>query len=241
MKKIKVSVIIPTYNEAEGIVFFIETLKKIFKDLEDEYTYELVIVDDDSPDGTSQLVRSKYKKDKRIRLFVRNNIRELATAILYGIKKARGEIIIGIDADGNHQPERIPVVLKELKKHDLVTASRFVKGGGVESITDFIRFCASFCLNFYLKIIGFPTWDSASGFYGIRLKKLEALDLEKIYYGYGEYHLRLVYFAKLKNYSIKEVPYIYKKRIAGKSKSRLFKMFFDYLKEGTRLALFTSK
>lgn len=236
----KVSVVIPTYNEAEGILVFIKKLKKIFKSLE-EYSYEFIIIDDDSPDGTADLVKNKYKKDKRIKLYVRKNIRELATAILYGIKKATGEIILGIDADGNHQPERIPALLKELKNYDLVTASRFIKGGGVEAATDIIRFCASFCLNFYLKVVGFPTWDSASGFYGISLKKLKTLNLEKIYYGYGEYHLRLVYFAKLKNYSIKEVPYVYKKRIAGKSKSRLFKMFFDYLIEGTRLAFTLSK
>lgn len=231
----KVSVIIPTYNEAPGILIFLKRLERVFKKIDQDYQREILIIDDDSPDSTGKIVKKKRCSDKGVRVFIRKGVRGLGTAIGLGIEKARGEIIIGIDADGNHPAEAIPFLLENLKNYDLVVASRFIKGGGVEKKTDIIRHLVSFGVNFIFRILGSPVWDSTSGCYAIRKKDLLTLNPAKIYYGYGDYHLRLVYFAKQKNYRIGEVPYIYKRRIAGESKSRLAKMFFDYLAEAVRL------
>jgi len=234
----KLSIVIPTYNETEGILIFLKKLKQVLVKLDKEYKPEIIIVDDNSPDLTPKKIKGKYKNDKSVRIVVRKKVKGLGTAIGYGVKKAKGGIICGLDADGNHDVKKIPLMLRTLKTSDLVVASRFIKGGGAEGFFDKFRHLGSFVLNFILKFfLGSPVWDSTSGFYAINTNKLRALGLDKIYYGYGDYHLRLVYFAKNKNYLIKEIPYIYKKRIAGQSKSRLFKMFFDYFIEGIRLCL----
>ncbi|MDP2946555.1 MAG: glycosyltransferase [Nanoarchaeota archaeon] len=232
--KVLVSIILPTYNESKSIIVVIKKIKQIFKKLT-SYKLEIIIVDDNSGDKTGYLVQKEYKYDNLVKVFIRKAERGLGTAIGYGINKAQGSIIIGMDADGNHPVSILPIFLKELKTNDLVIASRFVRGGGVEEITDRIRHLGSFMFNLILKILGFPVWDNTSGFYGISKKKLISLKPKNIYFGYGDYHLRLVYFAKLKNFKIKEIPCVYGKRIAGESKSELFKMFFDYLKEGLRL------
>ena len=132
-----------------------------------------------------------------------------------------------MDADFNHPPELLPKLIKETEKFDFVVASRFIKGGGME---DKIRYFFTFIFNFFLKnFLGFPTMDNMSGFYAIKKEKLNLLPLKKIYYGYGEYHIRLVWYAKNMYFKIKEVPVFYPKRKFGKSKSNLIKMFFRYL------------
>lgn len=230
----KVSIILPTYNESKGILALIKNLKQVFRPLKNNYDPEIIIVDDDSPDLTGKIVAETYKKDSSVKVFIRKKVRSLGTAIGYGIRKAKGEVIVGMDADGNHPPEKIPLMLERLKINDLVVGSRFVKDGGMENR---FRNLGSLVFNFGLKILGFPIWDNTSGFYAISRKKLVSLNLGKIYYGYGDYHLRLVYLAKKNNYSIKEIPVFYKKRLEGESKSRLLRMFFDYFLEALRLLL----
>lgn len=234
--KTKISLIVPTYNEAEIICSFLKKTLLVLKKIKKNYKSEIIIVDDNSPDKTAEVIKRDFKGFPQLKVFVRKNVRGLGTAIAYGIRKSQGKIIIGIDADGNHEIDKIPSLLKNLKKNDLVVASRFIKGGGKESAFDSIRHLGSFFLNFLLKVfLDFPIWDNTSGFYAIKKKKLEKLGLKRIYYGYGDYHLRLVYLAKIKKYKIKEIPYVYQKRLGGKSKSKLIKMFFSYLKEGIRL------
>jgi len=232
--KILVSIILPTYNETESIFILIKRIKNVFKKLNNRYIYEIIIIDDNSPDLTGYKLKERYKKDKRIKIFIRKKIRGLGTAIGYGVKKATGSIIIGMDADGNHPPEKIPPMLAKLKNYDLIVGSRFIKGGGGE---DWKRQYGSLVFNFLLRILGFPIWDNTSGFYAISRVKLGKLGLNKIYYGYGDYHLRLVYFAKLIGYKSCEVPVFYYKRLGGESKSKLAEMLIKYFKEALKLRL----
>ena len=226
-----VSVIIPTYNEKENIIRLIERLEEVLNTSD----FEIVIVDDNSPDGTYKEIIRKFGKRKKIKALLRKNERGLGSAILHGINNSNSGIIIGMDADFNHPPELIPHMLEEIEGNDLVVASRFIKGGGME---DKIRYFSTFIFNKFLKqILDFPTMDNMSGFYVIRKEELLKLPLEKVYKGYGEYHLRLVYLAKKSNLKIKEVPVFYKKRKYGNSKSNLPKMFFLYLKEAIKLRL----
>jgi dolichol-phosphate mannosyltransferase len=223
----KISVIVPTYNESAGILAFLRRLKKVLNRLKKNYSSEIIIVDDNSPDETTKIIKEKYRNDNSVKVLIRKGGRNLGRAIGLGIQKAKGEIIVGMDGDGNHPPEKIPFLIKEMKNYDLIQASRFIKGGGIEKTTDCFRHLASLSLNSFFKILGFPIWDSTCGFYAVRKKKLKILNLKKIYYGYGEYHLRLVYYAQKNQFLIKEIPFIYKKRIAGMSKSNLVKMFFS--------------
>lgn len=221
MRKIKFSVIIPTYNEKDNIALIIKKIIKI------QSGPEIIIVDDNSPDGTANEVKKNFKNNDQVRVFVRKKPRDLGSAIFFGIKKSRGEIIIGMDADFNHPPKKIPQLIASLKTADLVVASRFIKGGGME---DKFRYFFTYLFNFFLKnILGFPIMDNMSGFYVIKRNKLLKLPLDKIYRGYGEYHLRLVFYAKQFGLKIKEIPVFYPKRKFGKSKSNLFFLFFKYL------------
>ncbi len=231
MKAQAVSIVIPTFNERESISLLIKEIQRVL----DSYDYEVVVVDDNSPDGTYREMIKKFKNDKRIRPILRKNERGLGTAILHGIKKSKYSIIVGMDADSNHPPEIIPQVLRELSNSDLVVASRFIRGGGMEEKK---RLFLTLIFNRFLKhILGFPTMDNMSGFYAIKREKLLKLPLEEIYRGYGDYHLRLVHYSKKNKLKILEVPVFYKKRKYGKSKSNLPKMFFVYLAEALRLRL----
>ncbi len=232
---LRLSIILPTFNEKNNVCLLIAGIKNVLSNFE----YEVIMVDDNSPDGTYKKIAEEFEKDGYVRAILRKNERGLGTAILHGINNSRYPIIVGMDADFNHPPELIPQLLKEIENNDLIVASRFVKGGGMEEKR---RYYPTLIFNNFLKhILGFPTMDNMSGFYAVKREKLLQLPLEKIYKGYGEYHLRLVYSAKKKGFRIKEVPVVYKKRKYGKSKSNLPKMFFLYLSEALKLKLFYAK
>ncbi len=230
----KVSIVIPTYNERENILLLLETLQEQDRKNKD-YTYEVVVVDDDSPDDTAEEVAKKFKPPF-LKLIVRKNERGLGTAIGKGMADASGEVVVGMDADFNHDPEILLDLVKKLDRCDLVVASRFIKGGGMDNK---FRYFATKSFNLALRtIFAFPTTDNASGYYAIRKKDLEKLNLKKIYYGYGDYHLRLVYKAKVAGYKICETPVYYKERSYGESKSKLLRMAVSYLKEAIKLRFY---
>ena len=232
MRRQKVSIVIPTYNEKENILILIPEIQKIFQGLAN-YQPEVVIVDDNSPDKTGYEAQKKFKPPG-IRVYIRKIERGLASAIKLGIEKSSGDIIVGMDADFNHDPKIIPNLLKKLETSKIVVASRFIKGGGMD---DKLRFWGTKIFNLILRLFfGFPSSDNASGYYAIKRENLIELGLDKIYYGYGEYHLRLVYLAKKAGYKFEETPVYYKARIYGQSKSKLFQMAKDYLREAISLS-----
>jgi len=165
-----VSIVIPTYNERNNIVALIQSITKILdKSL---IKFEIIIVDDNSPDNTYSHIKSHYLHDSRIRPFVRNKNRCLAKAILFGIMKTKGSIIIGMDADFNHPPSLIPKLISSLHHADFAVASRFIKGGGMKEP---IRYYLTYIFNLFLKyILGFPILDNLSGFYAI--KKIQEIN-----------------------------------------------------------------
>lgn len=223
----KVSIILPTYNESENIIKVVNMIHKICKNI----SHEIIVVDDHSPDKTL----ARVKNIRWVRSFLHPGPRGLALSILYGIKQSRGSIIVGMDADGNHDPEVIPLLLQALQRSDLVIASRFVPKGGM---TDKERFWASFLFNKMLQIVfRFPVSDNTSGFYAIRKTTLQTLHPKKIYHGYGEYHMRLVWIAKKAGLTITEVPVYYGNRLGGLSKSQLLPMMLSYFQEAIRLKI----
>jgi dolichol-phosphate mannosyltransferase len=227
-----VSLILPVFNEKQNIIQIIKELQNVLNNIE----YEIIIVDDNSPDGTYGEIIKNYGKDKNVKVFLRKNERGLGSAILQGINNSKYQIIIGMDADFNHPPELIPKMLAKVGEYDLVIASRFIKGGGMENKK---RYYLTYLFNWFLKhALKFPIMDNMSGFYAVKKEKLLKLPLERIYKGYGDYHLRLVYLAGKNSLSIKEIPVFYKKRLYGKSKSNLPKLFFIYLKEACRLRFY---
>ena len=227
----KVSVILPTYNEAHNIIPLIDEIEEHLSAA--QITYELVVVDDNSPDGTAQIVRDRMAQDPQVTLFVRTQERGLATAIKHGIRNSNGQVVAVMDTDFNHDPKMLPQMVKFLEYYDLIIGSRFTMGGGME---DNLRYYFSFLYNVFVRIVlRTQIQDNLSGFFTMRRAKLERMDLDFIFRGYGEWFIRLLFLAWREGYNMLEVPVFYILRRHGQSKSRFMRMLMDYSK--TVLAL----
>lgn len=236
MKNPEISVVIPTYNEREGCIYFLRTLITELK--KTRRSFEIIVIDDDSPDQTGKIIQQTFRGDVRIRCYIRFRDRGLGKSILLGIRKARGEILIGMDADFNHDPGTLPSLISCLSDADFVIASRFIAGGGMEGRG---RYWLSRAFNWFLQVFfRFPVSDNTSGYYAIRRDLLMTLGPAKIYRGYGDYHLRLVQSAYTHQLKIREVPVWYPARLYGQSKSKLLTMAASYLFTAHRLRRRTS-
>jgi len=221
---VEVSVILPTYNERGNIVPLIEAIQQHLG--EAGISHEVIVVDDNSPDGTAQAVRERFGGDERVRLFVRTKERGLASAIAYGIRQARGDAVAVMDTDFNHDPALLPQMVKFLEYYDIIIGSRFTMGGGMEERW---RYLASFFFNFFIRVVlRTQVQDNLCGFFSMRREKLLSLDLERIFQGYGEYFMHLLFLAWKKNYTMLEIPAFYRARTYGESKSRFFHMLYHY-------------
>jgi len=212
MKKI---VVIPTYDEAVNIAKLIKEIHRVVNDL------HVLVVDDNSPDGTAGLVRDLMKTDDRIHLIERAGKMGLGTAYCDGFGWALDEgfdIIMEMDADFSHNPDVIPTFIEEIKKYDLVIGSRYISGVNVVN-WPLSRLILSYGANLYTKIItGMPIKDATGGFKCFRAESLRKIDLTKIKSnGYG-FQIEMNYRLWKKGARIKEVPIIFIDRRSGVSK-----------------------
>ena len=157
----KSSIILPTYKEKDNIV---ELIQVIFNALEPEgLDFEVVVVDDNRPDGTAEAVRQNFDGDPRVKLFVRTSERGLATAIRYGVEHSTGQILVSMDTDFNHDPQILPQMIKFLDHYDIIIGSRFVMAGGME---DRFRQFSSLIYNYGIRLLfRTPVHDNLSGFF----------------------------------------------------------------------------
>jgi dolichol-phosphate mannosyltransferase len=221
----KASIILPTYKEKDNIV---ELIEAIFVALEPcALNYEVVVVDDNSPDGTAAAVCQSFGGDSRVKLLVRTTERGLATAIRYGIEHSDGDIVVSMDTDFNHDPKILPQMIRFLDYgYDIIIGSRFVMAGGME---DRFRQYSSLIYNYVIRFLfRTPVHDNLSGFFSIHREKLEALDLDQIYYGYGDYFIRLLMVAHKRGYKMLEIPVFYRLRRHGHSKTQFLSIFSQY-------------
>lgn len=226
-----ISLILPTYNEKGNIKELIEKSIKAFK--KEKISYEIIVVDDNSPDRTSEIV-SKLQKSRKyphLKLITRKNERGLATAIRRGFDEAKMDHVMTMDTDLSHHPKYFPSLFKYYEDHDIVSASRFLSDySGMKA--PFYRTIASKIINFIIRyILCINLTDLTGGFMIIDKKKLNKLPKDYIFRGYGDYCMRLFYIANKKKFSIKEVCYTYHFRRHGKTKTSFFKEVFRYLKE----------
>lgn len=219
----KASIILPTYNEKDNIV---ELIAAICAALTPCTTFEIIVVDDNSPDGTADAVRQTFGDDQRVKLFVRTQDRGLATAIRYGAEHSDGEILVFMDTDFNHDPVILPQMIKFLEYYDIIIGSRFVMAGGME---DRFRQFSSLLYNYAIRLLFHtPVHDNLSGFFSIYRDKLMSMDLGQIYYGYGDYFIRLLMVAHRRGYNMLEIPVFYRLRMHGHSKTQFFSTFVKY-------------
>jgi dolichol-phosphate mannosyltransferase len=222
---LKVSVILPTYCERENIGDLLGAIQAALQ-LE-PWEVEILVVDDNSPDGTAEVVR-EYAATSAVTVVphMRTEERGLATAIKYGIQRSTGDVVVVMDTDFNHDPAMIPQMVKFLEFYDLVVGSRFVMGGGME---DRRRYYYSLAYNLFVRLmLQLQVQDNLSGFFAIRRERLMELDLDRIFEGYGEYFIRLLFTAWHRKFRMLEVPVFYILRRHGQSKSRFVAMLRDY-------------
>ncbi len=209
-----VSIILPTYNERENIADLIGTIKRVLHGL----SFEIIVVDDNSPDGTWKVVEEISANDSRVKLIRRIDERGLATAIVRGISEAKGDVIIWMDCDFSHPPELIPMMLNELKRCDAVIASRYAPGGGIDA--PFYRKVISLLGDHFASLIlSLTVKDCTSGYIAIKRRVLSDIRIKPLGSGYGEYFIALLYDLQKKGFRINEIPYIYCMRKKGYSKT----------------------
>ena len=245
--EVAVSVILPTFNERDNICDLVDA---IHRELEPAgYAYEVLVVDDNSPDGTAEVVRLRYRLEGaatallpgsergRLRLFVRTQNRGLANSIRDGLLAAQGQTLVVMDTDFNHDPAMIPQMVDLLRYYDLVIGSRFVMRGGME---DRLRYHFSQLYNVFIRAL-FQTQiqDNLSGYFAIRRERLYSLAplFPAIFYGYGDYFIRLLLAAWRQGWKILEVPVFYILRRHGDSKTGFWSVFKKYTAAVLRLRL----
>lgn len=233
-KPSRVSVILPTYNESGNIIDLINDIKEQLLAINEQA--EVVVVDDNSPDKTGEIVRKTFAKDKSVIVNIRTKEKGLATAIRHGIEKSTGDYIVVMDTDFNHDPKMLPQFVDLLRYYDLIVGSRFTLGGGMY---DNFRYTCSFIFNFFIRVVlATRIQDNLSGFFSCRRDKLLSLDFNKIFWGYGDYFFRLLFYAEKQGFSILDIPVVYLRRKSGDSKTHLLKVLFLYLKALIMLRIF---
>jgi dolichol-phosphate mannosyltransferase len=216
------SVIVPTYNEAENIGELIERVEASLKGLD----FEVIVVDDSSPDGTAEIAEELGKAYGNVKVVRRPRRMGLASAILDGMKVAKYELVAVMDADLQHPPELLPKLLEEARKgYDVVVASRYVEGGGVEEWSLWRRLVSrgATLLAHALLPRTRKVRDPLSGFLLFKKGVVEGVQLNPI-----GYKLLLEVLVKGRYGSVAEVPYAFKARRRGRSKLGLREVF-DYV------------
>jgi len=218
-----ISVVIPTYNERDNIVKIITSLEEsCSSDIK-----EIIIVDDDSPDGTWKVVEELKKKIKKVGLIRRIGTSGLPSAIIDGVNNAKGDYILWMDCDLSHPPKLIKEMLKYASEYDVVSASRYVKGG--KDKRGFLRILTSRTLNLFGSVaLNIHVKDLTSGFYLVKKEVFRKIRLKD--HGYAEYCIRFAYESVKSGFKWKEVPYIFKDREEGTSKS--YMNIRNFLKNG---------
>ena len=122
------SIILPTYNEKNNINILIKKILEILNDVENK---EIIVVDDNSPDGTYLYCKKEFEKNNQIKLILRQNNRGLANSIGDGIKVSKGKNIIIMDTDLSHDPKLITQIINLNKDYDIVSCSRYCEGGSM--------------------------------------------------------------------------------------------------------------
>ena len=213
----KTIIIIPTFNELENIQELIPDILNRYKNLD----LNVLVVDDNSPDGTGKFVEELSEKESRVKLITRAGKMGLGSAYIEGFRyalKNNYDYIFEMDADYSHSPKEIKNFLKAVKKYDLVLGSRYVKGVNVVN-WPMKRLLLSFFANHYTRVItGLPVFDATGGFKCFRRKVLESIDLNKIKSNGYTFQIEMTFKAWKKGFSIGEIPIIFIDRTAGQSK-----------------------
>jgi dolichol-phosphate mannosyltransferase len=211
-----VSVVVPTYNEAGNIAMIYDGLAQALAGR----AWELVVVDDDSPDGTADAVRALGQRHDNVRCIQRVQERGLCSAVHWGVQAAHGEVIVVMDGDLQHEPALIPKMLEALQTgHDIVSGSRFLAGAAEKGLSDRRRRLSDWGNRLTNRFLGTALSDPLTGFFATpRRLFLDSIPLMqadgfKVFFDLL-YHNRKV--------TVRELPFDFQRRRHGQSKLELY-------------------
>lgn len=207
-------VCIPTYNERENLATIVEEVLHVAP-------VDVLIIDDNSPDGTGQVADLIAEKEPRVHVLHRPGKQGLGRAYIAGFKWALErpyKYIFEMDADFSHQPRYLPEFLRAIERYDLVLGSRYVEGGGTENWSPSRKLISQGGSLYARTILGVPVRDLTGGFKCFRREVLEAIDLETIQSTGYAFQIELTYRAYKQGFRVKEIPILFYERNAGKSK-----------------------
>lgn len=212
------SIIVPTYNEAENIERLIPRVALML----DDYEYEIVVVDDSSPDGTAEIAE-KLAEMYPVRVLKREGKLGLASAILFGFQHAKGDTLGVMDADLQHPPVLINKVVDSVNNgYDIAIGSRYVKSGKIEGGSNFRKTVSKGATLLARPLTGVK--DPLSGFFFLKREVLNGVKFNPV-----GYKLSLEILVKGTYTKVEEVPITFRQRANGKSKLCI-KEYLDYLK-----------
>lgn len=237
MENIKVSIVIPTYNERENLKDLISEIFKVFH--ENNINGNIIVVDDNSPDGTAGVVEEiKEEEGYPIELIKRPEKLGIGSAYIAGFRKAlelNSDVVFEMDADFSHDPKYIPCFLNNLGGNDLVIGSRYATGGGIDH-WDIYRKLISRGANILAGLLtGLNVEDITTGYRAYKSEVLRKIDLNSIKSGGYAFQLEMIFKTKKRGFKIKEIPIIFKDRVGGRSKlsrSEVVKFFILCLRLG---------
>jgi dolichol-phosphate mannosyltransferase len=233
---IRLSMIVPTFNESKNIREMVRRLSDLL-DAPFGKNYEIIVVDDNSPDRTWEVAQSLTAQYPQLRVMRRQTERGLSTAVIRGWQAARGEILAVIDADLQHPPEVTTGLWSEIERGaDIAVASRHIEGGGV-SDWSFIRRVVSRVAQF-IGLVLLPgvvgrVSDPMSGYFMLRRSAISGVELQPV-----GYKILIEVLGRGRFRWIGEVPYVFRERVEGESKATV-KIYLDYLRHLLRLRLST--
>lgn len=224
---LKFSLVVPTYNESANII---ELLTRIIMVLDRCIfgAYEIIVVDDNSPDKTWQLCTDYAKAKPQVKVINRQGERGLSSAVIRGWQQARGAILGVIDGDAQHPPETLQSLLHAIKQHDIAIASRHVKQGGVDEWSIWRRLTSRVAQGLAMLIVpkvGCRVRDPMSGYFVLKRQAIADISLRPL-----GYKILLECLGRGRIDTIAEIAYIFNERTHGASKVS-YNVYVDYLKQ----------
>lgn len=220
----KVSVVLPTYKEAKNLPIQISRIIEKF----DTILEELIVVDDNSQDGTEEIMGRLSSLDKRIKLITRINERGIGTAIARGYSEAKGDILFSIDADLSMDLNDVPKMLQKLDEgFDICVGSRYIKEGQNRKEALLAKLASIIGNIIFKQVFKLPIRDVSMNF---RVLKRSIWEDIKTTESSNVMLLEMLVNAKNKGYKITEIPTIFKERIHGESKTDIWKLIPLYIK-----------
>ena len=215
---VKITVVIPTFNEAANLPKLVGSLYALAIP-----SLHILVVDDDSPDGTGDLADQFITEfTGRFSVIHRSGKQGLGTAYIAGFQRALlegAEVVIQMDADFSHPPEKLPELIDALKNCDMVLGSRYVTGGAVDERWPFWRKSLSAFGNWYARaVLRFPVRDATGGYRVWRRETLLGMPLEAVKSNGYAFQVEMAYIAYKLGYTIREVPFYFADRQWGTSK-----------------------